>query len=83
MNRIDRLTAILLLLQGEKCTAGETAQHFEISRRTVLRDLEALCEMGIPITTELGPLVVTRYPQIILCPPLALTLQKPSCRAWH
>lgn len=32
MSRIDRLTAILLLLQGKKRTAGEIAQHFEISR---------------------------------------------------
>ena len=54
MNRIDRLTAILLLLQGRKRTAGEIAQRFEISRRTALRDMQALSEMGIPIVADQG-----------------------------
>ncbi|MGB8344903.1 MAG: YafY family protein [Ktedonobacteraceae bacterium] len=56
MNRIDRLTAIILLLQGGKRTAGEIAHRFEVSRRTVLRDIEALCEMGVPIAAEPGAL---------------------------
>jgi predicted DNA-binding transcriptional regulator YafY len=54
MNRIDRLTAIILLLQRGKRTAGEIARRFEVSRRTVFRDIEALCEMGVPIVTEAG-----------------------------
>jgi predicted DNA-binding transcriptional regulator YafY len=54
MNRIDRLTAIILLLQGGKRTASEIARRFEVSKRTVFRDIEALCEMGIPIVTEAG-----------------------------
>nr|BBH87694.1 DeoR family transcriptional regulator [Thermosporothrix sp. COM3] len=54
MNRVDRLTAILLYLQGGKRTANEIAQRFEISRRTVLRDIQALSEMGIPIVADLG-----------------------------
>jgi hypothetical protein len=40
MNRIDRLTAILLLLQIGKRSAAEIAQHFEVSRLTIQRDLE-------------------------------------------
>ncbi|GHO84777.1 helix-turn-helix transcriptional regulator [Dictyobacter formicarum] len=56
MNRIDRLTAIVLLLQGGRRTARELAQRFEVSRRTVFRDIESLCEMGIPIITTSGPL---------------------------
>lgn len=54
MNRIDRLTAIILLLQGRRRTAGEIASRFEVSKRTVFRDIEALCEMGVPIITEAG-----------------------------
>ena len=54
MNRIDRLTAIILLLQGGKRTASEIARRFEVSRRTVFRDIEALCEMGVPVVTEAG-----------------------------
>ncbi len=76
MNRIDRLTAILLLLQGKKRTSGEIAQHFEISKRTALRDIEALCEMGIPITTELGASGGYTLPSDYSLPPLALTLHE-------
>ncbi len=54
MNRIDRLTAIILLLQSGRRTANEIARRFEISKRTVFRDIEALCEMGVPIVTETG-----------------------------
>lgn len=76
MNRIDRLTAILLLLQGKKRTAGEIAQRFEISRRTVLRDIEALCEIGIPITAEMGATGGYTLPPDYSLPPLALTLHE-------
>src|SRR5437868_13021275 len=54
MNRIDRLTAIILLLQGGRRTAGEIARRLEVSKRTVFRDIEALCEIGVPIVTESG-----------------------------
>jgi predicted DNA-binding transcriptional regulator YafY len=54
MNRIDRLTAIILLLQRGRRTAGEIARRFEVSKRTIFRDIEALCEMGVPIVTESG-----------------------------
>jgi predicted DNA-binding transcriptional regulator YafY len=54
MNRTDRLTAILLLLQEKPRTAGEIARHFEVSRRTVLRDVQALCEIGVPIVAREG-----------------------------
>ncbi|GCE21112.1 helix-turn-helix transcriptional regulator [Dictyobacter kobayashii] len=56
MNRVDRLTAIVMLLQGGQRTARELAQRFEVSRRTVFRDIESLCEMGVPIITTSGPL---------------------------
>jgi predicted DNA-binding transcriptional regulator YafY len=49
MNRIDRLTGILLLLQEQPRTAAEIAGRFEVWRRTVMRDVRALCEIGIPI----------------------------------
>jgi predicted DNA-binding transcriptional regulator YafY len=54
MNRIDRLTGILLLLQEQPRTAAEIARHFEVSRRTVLRDVQALCEIGVPIVAREG-----------------------------
>jgi predicted DNA-binding transcriptional regulator YafY len=54
MNRIDRLTAILLLLQAKPRTSEEIAQRFEVSRRTILRDVQALCEIGVPIIAREG-----------------------------
>jgi predicted DNA-binding transcriptional regulator YafY len=76
MNRIDRLTAILLLLQTGKRSATEIAQHFEVSRRTIQRDIDALCEMGIPIAADLGVTGGYSLPSDYTLPPLALTLHE-------
>lgn len=51
--KIDRLIGILsILLQEEKVTAPELAERFEVSRRTISRDIEDLCKAGIPIYTS-------------------------------
>jgi len=53
--KIDRFIGILsILLQEERVTAPELAQRFEVSRRTINRDIEALCKAGIPIHTAQG-----------------------------
>ena len=53
--KIDRLIGILsVLLQEEKTTAPELAERFEVSRRTINRDIEDLCKAGIPIQTSQG-----------------------------
>ena len=53
--KIDRLIGILsILLQEEKITAPELAERFEVSRRTINRDIEDLCKAGIPIKTAQG-----------------------------
>jgi predicted DNA-binding transcriptional regulator YafY len=55
MNRIDRLTAILIQLQGKKIVkASEISDRFNISLRTVYRDVKALQEAGVPIGAEAG-----------------------------
>jgi len=55
MNRIDRVSAILIQLQSKKfVTAGEIASRFAISRRTVYRDIRALDEAGVPLGAEPG-----------------------------
>ncbi len=55
MNRLNRLTAILTHLQSKRViTAQEIANRFEISLRTVYRDIRALQEAGIPIGAEVG-----------------------------
>lgn len=53
--KVDRLVGILaLLLQKDTMTAPELAEHFEVSRRTINRDIESLCKAGIPIYTKQG-----------------------------
>ena len=55
MNRIDRLTATLIHLQTKRVVkAEEIADRFEISLRTVYRDVKALMEAGVPIGSEAG-----------------------------
>ena len=42
------------LLSSGRCTAPELAQKLEVSVRTIYRDIEALCQAGVPIVTEQG-----------------------------
>ncbi len=53
--KIDRLIGILsILLQEDKTTAPVLAEKFEVSRRTINRDIEDLCKAGIPVRTVQG-----------------------------
>lgn len=53
--KIDRLIGILsILLQKDTVTAPDLAEKFEVSRRTINRDIEDLCKAGIPIVTRQG-----------------------------
>ena len=53
--KIDRQIGILsMLLQKDTITAPYLAEQFEVSRRTINRDIEDLCKAGIPITTRQG-----------------------------
>ena len=53
MNRIDRLFGIMTMLQSKKyVTADKIAEKFDISVRTVYRDIKALSEQGIPVSFE-------------------------------
>jgi predicted DNA-binding transcriptional regulator YafY len=55
MNRIDRLTAILIQLQTRRMLpAREIARRYGISLRTVYRDIRALEDAGVPVGAEAG-----------------------------
>lgn len=55
MKKLDRLTAILIHLQTKRVvTADELAKRFEVSHRTIYRDINALLEGGVPICSEAG-----------------------------
>ena len=52
---IDRLIGILaILLREGQVTAGDLAARFEVSVRTIRRDIDRLCRAGIPLVTARG-----------------------------
>jgi predicted DNA-binding transcriptional regulator YafY len=73
MNKVERLTATLLLLQDRPHTSVEIAGRFEVSKRTVLRDVQALCEMGVPVVAREGVGGGYSLPQDYGLSPLPLT----------
>ena len=53
--KTDRLYALTLyLLNHGRTYASELAKHFEVSVRTIQRDIEALCQAGIPVYAITG-----------------------------
>jgi predicted DNA-binding transcriptional regulator YafY len=75
MNRIDRLLGIVTLLQTKKFVTAETiATKYDISVRTVYRDVKALCEQGVPISFEQGRgyFIVQGY----FLPPVSFTTEE-------
>lgn len=55
MNRTDRLVAMVMFLQGRRVVrAEELATHFEVTVRTIYRDVSALSEAGVPVVGEAG-----------------------------
>lgn len=53
--KLDRLIGILsVLLQKDRVTTAELSEKFEVSRRTIVRDIEAINMAGIPVAAERG-----------------------------
>lgn len=53
--KVDRMLGIItLLLQRGRLTAGELAQHFGVSTRTIYRDVEAISLAGVPVYASKG-----------------------------
>jgi len=75
MNKTDRLLAIVLELQGKgRQRAEDLADTFETCKRTIYRDIQALCEAGVPIISipGLGYSLMQGY----FLPPLSFTTEE-------
>lgn len=68
--------AILIALQQGPATAQSLADKLEVSRRTILRDMQSLAEMGIPLYAVTGPAGGFRLMEGFLMPPLQLDPQE-------
>jgi len=54
--KIDRLLGITIYLLNHKRTSAQTlANRFEVSARTIIRDINTLCLAGIPVAAIYGP----------------------------
>jgi predicted DNA-binding transcriptional regulator YafY len=74
MNRFDRALGILLLLRsGERWAAGDLAERFEVSIRTIYRDVDALGMLGIPVVAEVGRNGGFRLAEGYFLPPVMFT----------
>ncbi len=76
MNRIDRLYALVEELRAagpRGRTAWRLAQHFEVSVRTIERDLSALGQAGVPLATKQGRTGGYTLDRSMSLPPLNFT----------
>lgn len=75
MNRFDRVTSLLLLLQTRSViTARFLSEHFDVSERTIYRDIRTLENAGVPIGSEAG--VGYFLEQGYRLPPVSFTLDE-------
>jgi predicted DNA-binding transcriptional regulator YafY len=77
MNRFDRLFGILLhLRQGRIVSASDLAVAFEVSARTIYRDVETLSALGIPVYAERGREGGFRLVEGYFLPPIMFTREE-------
>jgi len=75
MNRFDRVTSLLLLLQTRSVvTAAFLADYFDVTERTIYRDIRTLENAGVPIGAEAG--VGYFLEQGYRLPPVSFTLDE-------
>ncbi len=74
MNPIERALGILLLLSSGKLVSATTlAERFDVSLRTIYRDIDRLIALGVPVDAERGAEGGYRLAKGYLHPPVALS----------
>ncbi|MDF2837107.1 MAG: DeoR family transcriptional regulator, partial [Paenibacillus sp.] len=74
MSKSKRLMELMLVInQKREFTVRELAREFAVSRRTILRDLQELSEIGVPLYSEVGPHGGYRVLKQRLLPPIAFS----------
>jgi predicted DNA-binding transcriptional regulator YafY len=83
-SRVRRLLQLLWILQSNQgWSCSQIADHFQVSRRTIFRDIQVLRDSGIPVLND-GPtggykLTTTsifRYPELEVLELFALSVQQ-------
>jgi predicted DNA-binding transcriptional regulator YafY len=77
MNRLDRALGILLVLRGGKAiSATELSRRFEVSTRTIYRDIETLSSLGVPVYAEMGSSGGFRLVEGYFLPPVMFSVRE-------
>lgn len=77
MNRIDRAIGILLMLRSQKTVSAQAlARRYEVSTRTIYRDVETLAELGIPVYAQMGRLGGFRLVDGYFMPPVMFNFRE-------
>jgi DNA topoisomerase-3 len=77
MNRLDRALGILLLLRGGKAiSATDLSERFEVSTRTIYRDIETLSSLGVPVYAEKGRAGGFRLVEGYFLPPVMFSVRE-------
>ncbi|OBZ07672.1 YafY family protein [Bacillus sp. FJAT-26390] len=74
MSKSKRLIELMMTVNRKrKFTVKELADEFEVSTRTILRDLQELSELGVPLYSEVGPHGGYQVLNERILPPIAFT----------
>jgi predicted DNA-binding transcriptional regulator YafY len=74
MSKSKRLLELMLFVNRKRrFTVKELAQEFQVSPRTILRDLQELSELGVPLYSEVGPHGGYQVLNERVLPPIAFT----------
>ena len=87
--KLERLYAITVyLLNHGRTSASELAKHFEVSLRTIQRDMDSLCLAGIPVISIAGAAGGYEISEnsgwnTALPPRTIILIFRPHCKVWY